>query len=279
MIEHGVVQEVRVAQYGSYLAVDAASGATALVLESILDFSEVGGRLTLNGVEYMYIAVDATTDTVTLSAGLAGAAVATDRVDIAPVAVDKLALVRILNAEETLTARVPHALMNRMPVGVRQADEAESVQFQEINGEFVIADVIGKQPRGLPLTQMLSAVCTTLLDLTTTETDVTGATVTFITNRPGASVLCLGSFYFSAAGATTSVGSGKLNVDGVTQAGFANFTGDAATQARANVQQTWPVMLAEAGSHTIKLRGSQGSGTGLRINTGSTTLTVLVFDE
>jgi hypothetical protein len=128
------------------------------------------------------------------------------------------------------------------------------------------------------LTQVLTAPSTNSVDLTTTEADITGATVTFTTLRPNARYLCMGSFYFSAIGASGHIASGKLSVDGTTQTPAANFTGDNATPARTNSSQTWSGTLATAGSHTLKLRGVSGAAGVHRVNAGSTTITVFVFE-
>lgn len=127
---------------------------------------------------------------------------------------------------------------------------------------------------------ILSAAATATMDLTTTEVDITGATITFTTLKANARFMCTGSFYFASIGvANSGVASGKLSVDGANQPAFANFTGDVATPARQNLAQTWIGTLAAAGSHTLKLRGVGASATAAhRINATSTTITVMVFE-
>lgn len=129
------------------------------------------------------------------------------------------------------------------------------------------------------LTQILSAVCTTNVDLLTAEVDVTGATVTFNTVRPNAKYMCFGSFYFSAIAASSGVASGKLSVDGVVQSAKANFTGTNTVPDRTNSSQNWSGTLASIGSHTLKLRAiGSASPAAQRVNATDTTIIVWVFE-
>jgi hypothetical protein len=130
------------------------------------------------------------------------------------------------------------------------------------------------------LTQLLTAIASSDLDLTTTDTDVAGATVTFTTTRPNARYMCIGTFYFSALLANSSIASGKLSVDGATnQSRFANFTGSNTVPDRGTMSQTWVGTLASAGSHTLKLRGVHlTTSNAVRVNSSHTTITVMVFE-
>lgn len=560
MIGQGLIQSVHIVTAGSYLAADAALSATSLVVESILDFSTGGGQLALNGVTYVYTAADYDTETLTLSTGLTGPALTADRVDVFPLAVEKIASVSTAGPGDAVSARIPHALVDRIPEGIRAPGEEESVQYSLENGEFIITDVIGREPviaaeyidpalttaltaaqaavdelntvtlpalqteldgilpitetdiaddaittpkiaanavtaaeiaantitanemaadsitanevaagaidgmvitgtwirtaasgarislndpayptetvyytnnpdetapgrvrpigvggaalslrgpdvttvaspatfdlgannttgkssaeldadnvrvfgtdtqidgftllrlgdgtnyikfaghtidaetgplalvgtgattsNGVPivtttgaqaltnkdltgagntfpsnlatltgtqaltnkdlssgtntypgrmLTQNLTAACTANVGLTTTEVDITGATVTFTTTKANATYLVTGSFYFAAASGAVTIASGKLNVDGTNRTAFAQFTGTSATTDRVSASQTWTGTLASAGSHTLKLRGVAGAS-GVTVNDTHTTITVMVFE-
>lgn len=125
---------------------------------------------------------------------------------------------------------------------------------------------------------VFASACSTLVDLTTTEVDITGATVTFSTTKANAQFLCIGSFYFSMVAANNGVALGKLNVDGTNASGFVNFTGLFSTPERHNLAQSWTGTLAAAGSHTLKLRGVGSAAVAAqRVNATHTTITVLVF--
>jgi hypothetical protein len=126
---------------------------------------------------------------------------------------------------------------------------------------------------------ILNAAATATQDLTTTEVDVTGATLTFTTLKANARFMCTGSFYFSSIAASTGVAAGKLSVDGVVQPAFANFTGDSTTPSRVNSAQSWIGTLAAAGSHTLKLRAVGSAAVAAqRTNATSTSLTIMVFE-
>lgn len=125
---------------------------------------------------------------------------------------------------------------------------------------------------------LTGAACSTNVALTTTEVDITGATITFSTTKTNARYLVMASFYMAATAGNVNVATGKLNVDGVNQAAQANFTGTT-TLDRANVAQSWRGTLAAAGSHTFKLRGVMSAGTGVTVNATHTAFTVMVFES
>ncbi len=131
---------------------------------------------------------------------------------------------------------------------------------------------------GRMLTQALAAAASGNTDLTAVEVDIAGASVTFDTTRPNALYMVTGSFYFSALAASATIANGKLHVDGVAAPGFANFTGTSTTPDRTNSAQSWVGTLAAAGTHTLKLRAVSGAAAVHRVNSASTTITVLVFE-
>lgn len=167
------------------------------------------------------------------------------------------------------------------PEPTRMQLQASAIELLTASLVMNGAKVLTAADQGAPMTQMLSAACSAPVDLTTAEVDITGASIAVTTARPNARYLAVGSFYFSANAANINVGSGKLNVDGANRPELANFTGSNTVPDRVNSSQTWGGTLAAAGAHTLKLRGVLGGTppqSGTRINTGSTTLTVLVFE-
>lgn len=167
------------------------------------------------------------------------------------------------------------------PQPTRMQLQASAIEL--LTGSAVVQGnkILTAADQGAPLTQILAASCQTNLDLTAVEADVPGATVSVTTARPGARFVCFGSFYFSAIAANINVASGKLAIDGVNRPEVANFTGSNTVPDRGNCAQIWSGTLAAAGAHTLKLRGVLGGTppqSGTRINTASTTLTVLVFE-
>lgn len=135
------------------------------------------------------------------------------------------------------------------------------------------------------VTQNLQAVASSNVDLTATEVDITGATLTFTTVRANAKYLCTASFYFSNAGSVNNSNQahGKLSIDGSVQTQFANYTASATPPVfdRTNSSQTWVGTLATAGSHTFKLRGVVDAAVTnaiVRVNSPHTTITVTIFE-
>lgn len=145
VVEQGFVTNVTTHTLGAYLAADAALAAVSITVDSILDFLEGGGSVTLNGVTYTYTSADYDTNIIAIPAGLSAAAVAGDRVEVTPVVVEKEASVMVPHAEDALSVRVPHQLFALVPDGVRLSG-GELVQFAEQNNQFVMTDVLGKVP-------------------------------------------------------------------------------------------------------------------------------------
>jgi hypothetical protein len=143
-IELGRIHDVRITYLGGHLAADAAAGATVLTMEDSLDFNQYGGTISLNGVQYGYSSTDYDLEQVTLTTGLVAPAAAGDRVDVLPLSVQKVAAVVINDTDDAVTVRVPHALADKIPEGIREPGERESVEIIYEGTEFVIRDVLGK---------------------------------------------------------------------------------------------------------------------------------------
>lgn len=131
------------------------------------------------------------------------------------------------------------------------------------------------------LTKLTQVAATADLSLSTTPTDVTGATTSHTTTIANATVVAIGVFEFAVA--TSSAGvllKGHINIDA------ANVVPEAtAEDDNANLRGTFPAVyvgtLATAASHTIKLQGSKGAALGTSIiegDQGRTTLTVAIFE-
>lgn len=150
-----------------------------------------------------------------------------------------------------------------------------------VNGPVTFADLTAASNTfpGKLLTTTATAVASGNSDLTTTEGDVAGATITVATTKANATYVAFASFYFSMLAASAGIASGKLSVDNAVQPAFANYTGDNATPDRANIAQHWSGTLAAAGNHILKLRGVGSAAVAAqRINGTHTTLTVQVFE-
>lgn len=88
-----------------------------------------------------------------------------------------------------------------------------------------------------------------------TGADVPGASITFSTETAGATVQCWWTTDYDLTGATTTIGSARLLLDGVTNAdAFAIFqVTSAGASDRATVSQVHQYTVPSTGSHTIKM--------------------------
>lgn len=128
--------------------------------------------------------------------------------------------------------------------------------------------------------QTKTAAASATLSLTTSEQDVSGATLTVTTLAANAKALVFAVFNARVVSASASAQiNGFLNVDGSTitapVARFLNTT----NSSRATVAQVWEVSLATAAAHTFKLRGSiSAAGGTYEILAPDTTITVMVVE-
>lgn len=146
MTEYGNVVEVEETIAGGELTADANPGATVLQLNTVLDFNEDGGTLIVGDAEVIdYLATDPDAATVTLVAGLASPALAGDPVSPYPLIVERVALVDLDDDGDGISARVPHALFERLPEGSR-SDDREAVTITRDGSAWVVEDVLGREP-------------------------------------------------------------------------------------------------------------------------------------
>jgi hypothetical protein len=139
----GVILEVSTSNIGEFLTAAAAISATQIVVSDSRIFNEKGGQLTLNGVVYIYTAVDPVTETITLFEPLEAAAAVDDRVELQPAAPVKRALVDLGTEEsEGVWAIIPHNLAAVLADGLRTTGQGESALIEErISGELYVKDI------------------------------------------------------------------------------------------------------------------------------------------
>jgi len=140
----GRVASVVENELGSELEADALAGATSLDLVSLEDFDWEGGQLEI-GTEVIAYTIDEETEALTLATPLAAGYSAEEQVFVYPRSIERLAYILADNQEEELEARVPHALFDRLPLGVRE-EGPEVVEAGQYDDELVVADVIGSPP-------------------------------------------------------------------------------------------------------------------------------------
>lgn len=130
------------------------------------------------------------------------------------------------------------------------------------------------------LIQGFTGTCTASLTLSTTPTDVAGATVTLNVTGNNAYAMVTGSAEFSVTGAAAVALNCSLYLDGVDQFALGTIR-DTADQIHDRVHSyTWRIPLT-AGSHTLKLRGSKAAalGTAAITNSAGTNIIVQLFDR
>ncbi len=103
-----------------------------------------------------------------------------------------------------------------------------------------------------------SATGSSNLTLSTTTTDITGASITLTSEAANAIYVVTATFAFDVVTATTDYAEGKFYLDSVVQSGFARWSGEVTTDYGTTAQQ-WRGTLSAAGSHTLKLSASRGS--------------------
>lgn len=133
---------------GSELDAAISAGATVIPVVDSDDFEVEGGQLLLDdgtNAEILPYAYDEDADEITVTP-TENAYAAETPVSV-PGAVERWASVLEPDSEEELEARVPHALYDRLPLGVRQDDgEAEIVEVDYLDDELVVADVLFREP-------------------------------------------------------------------------------------------------------------------------------------
>lgn len=128
--------------------------------------------------------------------------------------------------------------------------------------------------------QMIGAVASSSLTMTSTVTDIVGTSVTFTTDNPGAVAEIEAVWDLSCTSdvlAATNHAVGAFMVDGVALGSQALLR--TLPSARACVTQVYRVVLLSAGSHTFKQRGSTSKTAGTVVaNATHTCWTALVLD-
>lgn len=145
-LESGTIAVVTDTPLGGELAVDALIGSTTLTLVDAEDLNEDGGQLSIGGETIAYVATDLDTDVVTLATPTTLAHTVEDELTVLPPSVEREAQVVLDTDGESVTARVPHALWDRIGEGIRDADTAERVTLALDSGVWYLQDVLGQAP-------------------------------------------------------------------------------------------------------------------------------------
>lgn len=153
-------------------------------------------------------------------------------------------------------AQATHLYVNDLTIGQEVLDNSTGKRYRvEPSGTLTEVGVGGK---------IYDQVSTADYTLTTSQADVTGATVTFSTGRTNVTCWVTGSFDLRTTGTGTGYCYGLVLVDGVASSRRAIWLHPAA-ETRTPGVVSFPVTLASAGSHTIKLRAYKDVGAGTAI--------------
>lgn len=145
MSQNGYINAVAVVRAGGNLREDASATDTTIYLDDAFDFNEDGGTVEINGVVYAYTAADLENDALTLATGLTADVEANFPASVVPAAMEKRASITMADSGDAIDVRVPHSLYDRIPEGIRNDSERESVTVEINGGEWAIVDVFGKE--------------------------------------------------------------------------------------------------------------------------------------
>lgn len=153
----GVIDNVQQVILGSVLSADAASGATVLSVVDTSDFDDrEASTINLAGTTYTCLSVDEIANTITLSTGLATAALTDDPVIVWDTITNTAAFeVRAhvvhpaIDAEQgvAVDARVNLALVTLLPLGPRDVGLGEVAECTEVDGVWKLTDLPSVTPQ------------------------------------------------------------------------------------------------------------------------------------
>lgn len=144
----GRIEEVSLRTAGSVFDGDHIAGETLLSLGDVSHFDEDGGRVSINGVIYEYIAVDPDLDYITINPGLNTDAASGDLAALLPISQWKVATFKNLDdpGAPSDEATIHISLAPLIKEGIRDDVDQEACIVEEYNGELIITQVDGEQP-------------------------------------------------------------------------------------------------------------------------------------
>lgn len=142
----GKVTSVEEYPDGSAVAVAAPAGAMTVEIFDVLDFEDLPGSVIINGTVYGYGAASTATNTLSLSTPLVENVDEGELVLVHPPAVENVAHVLVDWGEDAIRAVVPHTLVDKFAVGIREEDAQESVLVEEERGRWVVRNIVGLDP-------------------------------------------------------------------------------------------------------------------------------------
>lgn len=135
---------------GSSLVADTSIGAGSIIVSDGTEFDD-SGTIQLGAEVMPYSSADENTGIITLIGTLASTHTADDPVYVYPLSQERVAYLVAGDDpkdEEGMAARIPHALWDKIPVGIRDwtVGEGETVQADFLGDELVIMELTGQDP-------------------------------------------------------------------------------------------------------------------------------------
>lgn len=156
MRETGLVVSVFEQDLTTHLSVDASASATTLTVTDLAYFSPLGGLLAIRAPgaaeeSVAYTGIDVVLNQITGVTPLVNAYPADDTVvSVYPYVTTRYAEVRIDGQHDTVRARVPLALWDRIGANVLSDSTGEGMRVEvELVSEYVVQDIIGADPAGV----------------------------------------------------------------------------------------------------------------------------------
>lgn len=136
--------------FGSELAAALVGAETSLTVEDPIDFDEEGGSLIVDDEVLAYTTANDETGEIELDGAVVDAHDAEASVYVYPLTLERTAHVVMSDHEDagdTVEARVPHSLYDRIPTGIRtDINDQETVNVEFEGDELVITDLTGQPP-------------------------------------------------------------------------------------------------------------------------------------
>lgn len=143
----GVIVSVTERSAGTELAAAASATDDSIEVIDLDGLDRDGGVLTIGEEQIIYTVPEDSEGTVDLDTPLANSYDEEEPVLVYPPAMERLAYVMGDDQEEEIEVRVPHALYDRIAVGIRDDDETSEVVVVAIeDDDFVVVDLLGVEP-------------------------------------------------------------------------------------------------------------------------------------
>lgn len=136
---------------GTTMAAAAASGATSISIDDVVEFEEDGGYISLNGTKYQYASVTGDDEAGWVMKFATGVALLIaadddDQVYLWPITREKIAYVDLLNNDDLQICDIEQGLQTELEEGIRDAEDQENVIAEIIEGSWTIVDILTKNP-------------------------------------------------------------------------------------------------------------------------------------